>query len=173
MSLWREPRQLAGGKSNRMDLRIGGWDKSTALDPLQPVANFCAQGRNCNPGETLRTGFKSPQCLLQERDCTGGVTGLQVVECRRHLYQCLQKALLRLVQCQPDTLPMLVSQIEFCAAVAGKTLRERSATPVKNHRISICDFPSDSYRVPEVLTIRVSVLVSFGVPSYITSVSRC
>ena len=64
---------------------------------------------------------------------------MQVVECRRYLNQCLQKALLRLFQYQPDALPMLMSQEEFCSPVAGKALRKRSTIPVKKHPFSICD----------------------------------
>jgi hypothetical protein len=67
------------------------------------------------------------------------------MESRRHLNQCLQKALLWLLQCQPDALPLLVSQEEFCPPVAGKALRKRSRFPVKRHAFSICDFAAFNF----------------------------
>jgi hypothetical protein len=64
---------------------------------------------------------------------------MKMMECGRYLNQRLQKRLFRFFQGQPDDLPMLVREKELASAVAGKSLRERSATPVKRHAFSICD----------------------------------
>jgi hypothetical protein len=70
------------------------------------------------------------------------VSGPKVVECRCHLNQCLQKTLLRLIQSQPNALPMLVCQEEFFALVADQAFRKRSAFPVERHTFSIGDLVS-------------------------------
>jgi hypothetical protein len=57
----------------------------------------------------------------------------------RHLDQCLQKALFRFVQSEPDQLPMFVCREEFRSFEAGKALGERAAIPVKVHTSRICD----------------------------------
>ena len=56
-----------------------------------------------------------------------------MVEGGGDLNERLQEAFLRLFETQPDAFPMLVSQEKLAPAVAGKPLRQRSATPVQSH----------------------------------------
>ena len=64
-----------------------------------------------------------------------------MVECRRHLNQRLKETFFRLLQREPDTLPMLVREEELSSPVAGKALRKLSTFPVKRHTFRICDLP--------------------------------
>jgi hypothetical protein len=88
------------------------------------------------------------------------VSGLKVVECRCRLNQCLQKTLLRLIQSQPNALPMLVCQEEFSAPVADKAFCERSAFPVERHAFSIGDLAStktiETYRFATSVIMRTT-----------------
>jgi hypothetical protein len=65
-----------------------------------------------------------------------------MVECRGNLNQRLKKTLLRLIQGQPDALPMLMSQKELASPVAGEAISKRSRIPVKGHAFSLVDFPT-------------------------------
>ena len=64
---------------------------------------------------------------------------MEMVERSGHLDQRLQKGLLRLIQRQPDDLPMFVSEEELTPTVASEPFFERSTIPVKRHVFSICD----------------------------------
>src|ERR1039458_6514225 len=92
--------------------------------------------------------LQTPQRSPQKGERSNGVTGIEMVERGCHLDESLQKGFLRLFQFQPDALPMFVSDEELAAPVAGKSLFELSAIPVKRHAFSICDFAA--FGVPRI-----------------------
>jgi hypothetical protein len=69
------------------------------------VVADCDTDEAAPAGEDLRPGTAIDASALgkhssKERDRSFGATDRQVVECRRYLKRCLQKALLRLFRCQ-------------------------------------------------------------------------
>lgn len=70
--------------------------------------------------------FEPSQRSPQQGNRSFGISGIEVVECRRCLNQRLQKTLLRLFQFQPNALPMLVGKEELRISITGKALCERT-----------------------------------------------
>lgn len=108
----------------------------------QPLANLFAEGLCSDTPKRSVTEFESPQGSSQQGGCPFRVSSFEVVERRRRLNQRLQKALLRLLQSQPNALPMLVGEEEFRVPVAAKALGKLSRLPVKGHIFSIGLFAS-------------------------------
>ena len=110
-----------------------------ALDGAEPICNVGAKRRDGEPGKMIGAKFKAPQGSLQERDGAGGVSGIEMVECCCHLDHRLQKALLRLVEREPDGFPVLVRREELASVVAGESFGKCSGIPVERHAFSLCD----------------------------------
>jgi hypothetical protein len=62
-----------------------------------------------------------------------------MVKSRRDLNQRLQKRLLRLLQTQPDALPMLVGKPELLIPITAHALCKRGGLPVESHNFSLGD----------------------------------
>ena len=62
-----------------------------------------------------------------------------MVERRRYLNQRLQKTLLRLFECHPDSFPVLVGEEEFSSPIAGQAVSKRATMPFEGHAPSIGD----------------------------------
>lgn len=114
---------------------------AAALKPPQTLANFRAQRPHSDASERRWPRFKPPQRSPQKRDRARSIAALQVMKRSRHLNQRLHKALLRLLQAQPDALPMLVGKKEFPAAIARETLRKRSAAPIERQDSTVRNSP--------------------------------
>ena len=75
----------------------------------------------------------------QQGERSSGIAGIEMVKRGCYLDECLKKRFLRFFKREPDAFPMFVSEEELAAAIAGKSLFEFSAMPVKRHAISIGD----------------------------------
>jgi len=70
----------------------------TRFEHLQSLAYVAAEQRNGNPAEEFWIAVESPQRCLQQESGSQAILALQVVKCRSHLNQSLQKGFLRLWQ---------------------------------------------------------------------------
>ncbi len=90
-----------------------------------------AEGGELDAAEVGRVGVETAQGAGEQRDGSGAVAALEVVEGGCDLDERLEEVLLGLREGEPDGFPVLMGKEKLACAVAGEAFGERTAGPIK------------------------------------------
>ncbi len=107
----------------------------TRSKPRAASIEFGAQICEIDASITGRVSIQTAQGAGEQRDGSGTVAVLEVVEGGGDLDEGLEEVFLRLREGEPDGLPMLVSEEEFAAVKAGESFGEGGAGPVERQGV--------------------------------------
>ncbi len=128
---------------------------------VERLLELAAEGIEMDAAKRRWVGAEAAQGAGEQRDGSGRVAALEVVEGGGDLDQPLQKVFLGLREGEPDGFPVFVGEKELAAAVAGEAIGEGSASPIEGHGTIIVDGARDGAGVTIVIApcvLRLSTL---------------